>query len=250
MRKPRKNYSPEEKLSILKRHLVEGVPVSDLCDELQLNPNVFYGWQKQLFENGAAAFQRSREATGRSPRPAHRATGGQADPEERGPRRTDAGARGVKKSTWGTLKGRWVPHDTRDEVVDFVNRWSGKDGHRLCHVLVLWLGVSLSKFYDWRARYGKVNEHNAQVPRDHWLEEWEKQAIIGLRAGTSAGRLSAAGVHDARRRRGGGQPGHGLPRAQGGRADRPRRRRRIRAKARASTSPRARTSIGTSTSAT
>lgn len=59
MRKPRKNYPAEEKLSILKRHLVEGVPVSDLCDELQLNPNVFYGWQKQLFENGAAAFQRS-----------------------------------------------------------------------------------------------------------------------------------------------------------------------------------------------
>lgn len=61
MRKPRKNYSPEEKLSILKRHLVEGVPVSDLCDELQLNPNVFYAWQKQLFENGASAFQRSRK---------------------------------------------------------------------------------------------------------------------------------------------------------------------------------------------
>ena len=62
MRKPRKNHPPEEKLSILKRHLVEGVPVSDLCDELQLNPNVFYAWQKQLFENGGAAFQRSRKA--------------------------------------------------------------------------------------------------------------------------------------------------------------------------------------------
>ncbi len=61
MRKPRKNYSPEEKLSILKRHLVEGVPVSDLCDELQLNPNIFYAWQKQLFENGGAAFERSRK---------------------------------------------------------------------------------------------------------------------------------------------------------------------------------------------
>lgn len=61
MRKPRKNYSPGEKLSVLRRHLVEGVPVSDLCDELQLNPNVFYGWQKQLFENGAMAFQSSRK---------------------------------------------------------------------------------------------------------------------------------------------------------------------------------------------
>jgi len=45
-------------------------------------------------------------------------------------------------------------------------------------VLVLWLGISLSKFYDWRKRYGQVNEHNAQVPRDHWLTEEEKQAIL------------------------------------------------------------------------
>ena len=35
-----------------------------------------------------------------------------------------------------------------------------------------------SKFYDWRKRYGKVNEHNAWVPRDRWLEDWEKQAIL------------------------------------------------------------------------
>jgi transposase len=56
----RKNYPPEEKGAILKRRLVEKTPVSDLCDELGLNPNVFYGWQKQLFENAAAAFQRPR----------------------------------------------------------------------------------------------------------------------------------------------------------------------------------------------
>jgi putative transposase len=45
-------------------------------------------------------------------------------------------------------------------------------------VLVLWVGISLSKFYDWRKRYGKVNEHNASIPRDHWLSEEEKQAIL------------------------------------------------------------------------
>jgi len=60
MSRTRKNYTPEEKVAILKRHLVEKVPVSDLCDELGLNPTVLYGWQKQLFENGAAAFQKSR----------------------------------------------------------------------------------------------------------------------------------------------------------------------------------------------
>jgi len=44
--------------------------------------------------------------------------------------------------------------------------------------MVLWLGISLSKFYDWRKRYGKVNEHNARVPRDHWLTDEEKRAIL------------------------------------------------------------------------
>jgi transposase InsO family protein len=41
-----------------------------------------------------------------------------------------------------------------------------------------WLGITSSKFHDWRNRYGKVNEHNAWIPRDWWLEDWEKQAII------------------------------------------------------------------------
>jgi transposase-like protein len=60
MSRERKNYTPEGKVAVLKRHLVEKVPVSDLCDELGLNPTVFYGWQKQLFENGAAAFEKAR----------------------------------------------------------------------------------------------------------------------------------------------------------------------------------------------
>jgi transposase len=58
MRKPRKNYSPTEKVAILRRHLIDKVPVSDLCDEHRLQPTVFYAWQRQFFENGAAAFER------------------------------------------------------------------------------------------------------------------------------------------------------------------------------------------------
>ena len=65
----------------------------------------------------------------------------------------------------------------RDEVVDFVNRWSDRTEVAV-KPMVCWLGVSSSKFYDWRSRYGQVNEHNAWVPRDHWLEAWEKQAIL------------------------------------------------------------------------
>lgn len=44
--------------------------------------------------------------------------------------------------------------------------------------LLHWLGLGASKFHDWRKRYGKVNEHNALVPRDEWLEAWEKKAIL------------------------------------------------------------------------
>lgn len=58
MRKQRHNYTPEEKVAILKRHLIDRVPVSDLCDEYQLQPKLFYDWQKQFFEQGAAAFSR------------------------------------------------------------------------------------------------------------------------------------------------------------------------------------------------
>jgi transposase len=56
MRKERKHYTAEEKVAILRRHLLDKVPVSDLCEELGLQPTVFYRWQKEFFENGAAAF--------------------------------------------------------------------------------------------------------------------------------------------------------------------------------------------------
>ena len=56
MSKQRRNFTPEEKVSMIRRHLMEGVPVSDLCDEQELNPNLYYRWQKEFFESGAAAF--------------------------------------------------------------------------------------------------------------------------------------------------------------------------------------------------
>ena len=70
-----------------------------------------------------------------------------------------------------------MPHDTRDAVVDFVNRWSARTGIAVCR-FVRWLRIASSKFYAWRVHYGKVNEHNALVPRDFWLEECEKQRIV------------------------------------------------------------------------
>jgi putative transposase len=64
-------------------------------------------------------------------------------------------------------------------VIDFVNRWAEKTELPASR-FVGWLGISSSKFYDWKNRYGKVNEHNSWIPRDHWLQDWEKKAILGF----------------------------------------------------------------------
>ena len=61
--------------------------------------------------------------------------------------------------------------------MDFVNGWSEKTGIGLGR-FIGWLGIARSKFYNWHARYGKVNEHNGKMPRDFWLDDWEKQAIV------------------------------------------------------------------------
>jgi len=75
------------------------------------------------------------------------------------------------------LNGKWVQPDTRDELVDFVRYWSRR-AQIAISVLLAWIGLSRSKFYAWRKRYGALNEHNSWVPRDFWLEPWEKKAIL------------------------------------------------------------------------
>ena len=57
-RKPRKQYTAQEKVAILRERLVEGKALSDICERHELQPTVFYAWQKQFFENGTAAFER------------------------------------------------------------------------------------------------------------------------------------------------------------------------------------------------
>ena len=60
MEKNRRQFSPQQKVAILREHLVEHMPVSDLCEKHKLHPTVFYQWQKAFFENGAAAFESRR----------------------------------------------------------------------------------------------------------------------------------------------------------------------------------------------
>ncbi len=62
-------------------------------------------------------------------------------------------------------------------MIDYIRYWSDKTGIKTTK-MVKWVGIHRSKYYDWASRYGQVNEHNAWIPRDFWLADWEKQAII------------------------------------------------------------------------
>ncbi len=105
MKKQRKHYTAEEKVAILRRHLLEQEPVSKLCDELGLRPTVFYRWQKEFFENGAAAFEP------KSP-PEHQAEQERIEYLEKKIQRKDEVLAelmeehiALKKESWGDLKG-------------------------------------------------------------------------------------------------------------------------------------------------
>ena len=56
MPRQRRHFSPEQKVALLRLHLLEKKPISDICQEHDLSVTLFYLWQKQFFENGAAAF--------------------------------------------------------------------------------------------------------------------------------------------------------------------------------------------------
>ena len=74
MTKKQKRYTAEQKVIILKRHLVDRVAVSDLCDEYHISPTIFYRWQKQFFEKGAMALEtKLKEQRGRE-RPSYKRT--------------------------------------------------------------------------------------------------------------------------------------------------------------------------------
>jgi hypothetical protein len=98
----------------------------------------------------------------------------------------------TKKRDWGTLTGVCVPHDTLDQIVDFVQRGSEKTGIGSGR-FIEWLDITAGNFYDWRERYGKVNSaigystpqdtlagRQAEIhpQRDRKLEESRKQRQV------------------------------------------------------------------------
>ncbi len=75
------------------------------------------------------------------------------------------------------MTGRRVPQPIRDQVIDFVDVLSKKTEIPI-ERFIGWLGISKGKFFQWRLRYGKVNAHNAHIPRHFWLNDWERDAIV------------------------------------------------------------------------
>jgi len=61
-RKTRRHFDGEEKVRAIRRHFVEGVPVSTICEELGIQVSLFYQWQRQLFEHGKKAFEPAKES--------------------------------------------------------------------------------------------------------------------------------------------------------------------------------------------
>ena len=65
MRGQRRNFSWPGKMAVLREHLIDKVPVSEVCEKHGLNPTLFYHWQKKLFEEGAVVFDQPRRKSNR-----------------------------------------------------------------------------------------------------------------------------------------------------------------------------------------
>ena len=65
MRRQRRNFSGPEKMAILREHLIDKVPVSEVCEKHGFQPTLFYHWQKKLFEEGAVVFEQPRRQSNR-----------------------------------------------------------------------------------------------------------------------------------------------------------------------------------------
>jgi transposase len=162
-------------VAILRPHLLDKVPVSDLCEELGLQPTVFYRWQKELFENGAWAFQTPERPHLQVEEKQKRIEFLEKKVQTKDEVLAELMAEHIAlKKSWGTLTATWVPHEVRDQVVDLVRRWSEKAEISVGR-FIAWLGVTVNKFYNWRQRYGRVNEHNGWVPRNFWLRRGRKK---------------------------------------------------------------------------
>jgi len=138
-KKNRRQFSPSDKVRILRLHLLEGKAISEICEAEGIHPTLFYQWQKTFFEKGTAAFE-----NGRSPfRVASQSERRLAALESKLRRKDEVIAEimedlvRTKKELGGELNGAWVPHDLRDELIDFLRRYRALTGMACTRLLAL-----------------------------------------------------------------------------------------------------------------
>lgn len=172
---------------MVREHLLDGVPVSAIVDQHKIHAVQYAPWQKQRFEEGAVVFER--KANGHNVRRQESAKDEKIERlEAKSPQKNDVMAKlleehiKLKKELGGTPKQRWVPHEIRDKVVDTIRTWPEKTDSVLKDSVLKdilgWAELHSSTFNNGTRSYGRADELSAKVPRDRWLTEDEKQAII------------------------------------------------------------------------
>ena len=66
---------------------------------------------------------------------------------------------------------------TRNEISSFIEHWNHLSELSVSQ-LTSWLGLQRGRYYEWLKRQAKPNEHNAKIPKSHWLLDSEREAII------------------------------------------------------------------------
>jgi transposase len=64
MRKTRRKFSPPQKADVVRRHLADKVPVSNLADELGVQPTQIHAWVQHALEHVEESFQRPKGQRG------------------------------------------------------------------------------------------------------------------------------------------------------------------------------------------
>ena len=145
-RKARRQFTTDQKVTILRRHLVDKVAISDLCAEYELQPSVFYYWQNQVFENLGGALQPAVTTNSREKELERGVEALKAKLTKKDSVIAEISEEYVAlKKVWGELTERWVPHDTRDTIVDFVRTWSERTEIPAAR-FITWIGVARGKF--------------------------------------------------------------------------------------------------------
>jgi transposase-like protein/transposase len=176
-RRRRAPFTAKKKLEIIRKHLVDRVSMTELGRQYGFSPSLLYYWEGILFANAAAVFE---------PRSDPRdqqivSVEGKLRQVDRELRRLVRETIREKNRIWGPLAGKWVAQEVRDAIVDFVHYWSER-ADIPAKQLLMWIGLSQSKFYEWQDRYGQPNQHNSDVPRSSWLTDEERATILAFQA--------------------------------------------------------------------